>query len=73
MGWQSIRFESKLESESFGALLDRSILPVPFSVTVYPVLTEPALELCAILENDGPLALHLVLFERPEVLKLIRR
>lgn len=73
MQCQSRSFESKRECESIGALLNRSILPVPFSVAVYPVVTQPALELGAIFENDGPLALHLVLLERPEVLKVVSR
>lgn len=70
-GCQSRRFESKRESESIGAFLDHSILPVPFSISVYLIVAEPSLKLCAIFEYDRALALHLVLFERPEVLKLV--
>lgn len=70
-GCQSRRFESQRESKSIGAFLDHSILPVPFSVAVYPIVAEPPLKLCAIFEYDRALALHLVLFERPEVLKVV--
>lgn len=63
-----VRFESKGKSERIGAFLDHSIQSVPFAVAVYLIAAEPSFELGPIFEYDRALALHLVVFERPEVL-----